>query len=391
MKVGIDIRVPNPESGQQRMLWRLGSWLGAHGHEAHFLTIRSMPAEVELPGGTHLHRLSDLPGRKLRGTVSDLGLDAFLINPERARRYRGIPANVLRAAYGTEHYAQNLRSFRNPWERGLRHALRLNPWTIADLRWERDFYEKTVPPPDVVAQAQYMKDLILGSYRIPEDHVHIVPNAIDTTEYNPERCAPLRDEMRARWSIPEDAVCLLFLGHNFRRKGFWEVLEVLPRLRDTGRPVHLLVAGRGTGDAQRKKALRLAEAHGVADRVHMVGSVRPAVHALAAADALVFLTWHDAFGWVTLEAMGCGLPVVTTPYAGSGELITDRETGFIVDPADAGAITDALRDLLDDGLRARIGAAAARVAAGIDEPSYFAEVTRIMQIAADRRGSPIRA
>ena len=124
----------------------------------------------------------------------------------------------------------------------------------------------------------------------------------------------------------------------------------------------------------------------------MVGSVRPAVHALAAADALVFLTWHDAFGWVTLEAMGCGLPVVTTPYAGSAELITDRETGFIVDPADADAITDALRDLLDDGLRRTDRMRRRRsVAAGIDEPSYFAEVARIMQLAADRRGSPIRA
>ena len=89
-----------------------------------------------------------------------------------------------------------------------------------------------------------MKDLILGSYRIPEDHIHIVPNAIETAEYNPQRRAELREEMRVAWGIPPEAVCLLFLGHNFRRKGLWQLLEALPERRrdrptgprDRGRP-----------------------------------------------------------------------------------------------------------------------------------------------------------
>ena len=76
--------------------------------------------------------------------------------------------------------------------------------------------------------------------------------------------------------------------------------------------------------------------------------------------------------------------------AGTRGLIHDPDEGWCADPADRGAITNALRTLLDDGLRVRMGAAAARVAAEIDEPSYFAEVTRIMQLAADRRGTPIR-
>jgi glycosyltransferase involved in cell wall biosynthesis len=392
LRVGVDIRLADPqEAGQQRMLWRLGTFLGSRGDDVHFLTIRELPESVSLPAGTSLHRLGRLSGRRLRGTVSDLELDALLLNPERSRRYRGIPANVLRAAYGTEHYVQNLRSFHSPLERGLRRMARLAPWTLADLRWERGFYERTEPPPEVIAQARYMKDLILGSYRIPEEHVHVLPNAIDTDEYNPARCAPIRDEMRARWSIPDEAVCLLFLGHNFRRKGFWEVVRALPRLAQTPRPVHLLVAGRGTGGAQRRKARRLAERHGVSDRVHFVGPVRPAVHAFAAADALVFLSWHDAFGWVTLEAMGCGLPVVTTPYAGSSEVITPGETGLIVDPADDRAIVDALRTLLDDGVRERLGGAAAAVAAEIDEASHFKEIRAIMETAARRRGTPIRS
>jgi glycosyltransferase involved in cell wall biosynthesis len=392
LRVGIDIRLAAPpEAGQQRMLWRLGTFLGARGDDAHFLTIRDLPESVALPPGTSLHRLGHLSGDRLKSTVNGLELDVLLLNPERSRRYRGVPANVLRAAYGTEHYVQNLRSFRDPVERTVRKVARLAPWTLTDMHWERRFYEATQPPPEVIAQARYMKDIILTSYSLPDHHVHILPNAIDTGEYNPARCAPLRDEMRARWGIPPEAICFLFLGHNFRRKGFWQVLRALPRLGKTPRPVHLLVAGRGTGDSQRSKAHRLAERYGVSNRVHLVGPVRPAVHALAAADALVFLSWHDAFGWVTLEAMGCGLPVVTTPYAGSSELITHAETGLIVDPADDEAILEALEALLDDSVRGPIGRAAAAIAAEIDEPSYFAQFRRIMEVAARRRGTPIRA
>lgn len=390
MRVGIDIRVAAPrEAGQQRMLWRLGAWLGGEGHEVDYLSVRRQPADLDLPPGTTLRRLHDTPRRALRTAVAELELDAFLINPERSRRYRGVPANVLRAAYGTEHYVQNLRSVRNPLERGVRHMARLAPWTRADLRWERAFYEGTRPQPDIVCQSEYMKGLILGSYAIPEEHIHIVPNAIDTAEYNPTRRLELRTEMRARWGIPEDAVCLLFLGHNFRRKGLWQLLETLPRVGSTRAPVHLLVAGSGTGDRQRRKAASLIRALGLEGRVHLLGPVRPAVEALAAADVLAFLSWHDAFGWVALEAMGCGLPVIGTPYAGSSELIEQGRTGLIVDPGDPDDVARGVRALLEPGVREEMGAEAARMAARHDEADYFRAVFEIMRIARERRSGPI--
>lgn len=391
MRIGIDIRVAQPpEAGQQRMLWRLGSWLGSEGHDVEFITVLPQPDGVVLPAGTRLSTCHDLSRAALRRAVSDLALDAFLINPERSRRYRGIPANVLRAAYGTEHYKQNLRSVRNPAEAALRRAARLAPWTVADLRWERAFYEAPRPQPDVVCQSEYMKSQILGSYRIPEDHIHIVPNAIDTHEYNPERSGEQRAEMRSRWNIPSDAVCLLFLGHNFRRKGLWQLLETVARIGETDPPVHLLVAGRGTGESQRRKAASLVRQHGLEGRVHLAGPVRPAVQAIAAADVLAFLSWHDAFGWVALEAMGCGIPVIGTPYAGSSELIDHGETGLIVDPAQPGDVVAAIRSLLDERTRTRMGRAAAAAATRYDEANYFRAVESIMKTAAERADGPIR-
>jgi UDP-glucose:(heptosyl)LPS alpha-1,3-glucosyltransferase len=392
MRVGIDMRVAAPPGpGQQRYLWRLGAWLAAQGHEVHYVTVLKQREAITAPAGTQYHDYSQRSSAQLRRAISDLALDALLLNPERSRPFRGLPANVLRSAYGTEQYLQKLRSFRNPLEWTARKALRALPWTLADMHWERQFYEGTSPQPDVIAQSQYMREQILGSYRIPEDHVHVVLNAVDVEEYTPARRLALRTEMRKRWNIPDEALCLLFLGHNFRLKGLWQILDVLPTLGNLGRPVHLLVAGKGTGKPQRQKAERLVRAKGLERQVTFAGDVRTSLHAHAAADALLHLSWHDSFGFVSLEAMASGLPVVTTRYVGAAELIRDGESGLIVDPAEDRQIADAIRRLNDDGWRARVGAAAAIEGAKHDEPSNFAQVERVMRQAVARGAGPIRA
>ncbi|WKW12698.1 glycosyltransferase family 4 protein [Pseudogemmatithrix spongiicola] len=392
MRIGIDMRVVPPQGpGQQRYLWRLGSWLAQRGHDVHYMTVLPQKAAPEAPAGTHVHDWHRHTASAVRGAVQDLALDALLLNPERSRPFRGIRANVLRAAYGTEQYLQKLRSFRNPLEYGMRKAIRALPWTLADMHWERQFYEGHRPFPDVIAQSGYMRDQILGSYRIPPEHVHVVHNAVDTEEYTPARRLALRDEMRARWQIPPEALCLLFLGHNFRLKGLWQMLQVLPRLGPLGRPVHLLVAGKGTGEPQRRKARRLVRSLGLERQVTFAGDVRPSLHAHAAADALLHLSWHDSFGFVSLEAMASGLPVVTTPYVGAAELIVNGESGLVVDPARDEAIIGAIRQLADDAFRARVGAAAAVEGARHDEPRNFAEVHAVIRTAVARGAGPITA
>lgn len=389
MRIGIDVRVAEPsEPGQQRYLWRLGAWLGAHGHDCHFLTLRQQPPDVIAPEGTVLERLHRLSRSELRRRVRDLELDVLLLNPERARRYRGIRANALRAGYGTDHYGQKLRSFRNPVERGLRRGLRVAPWVLAERRWERAYYEAGPVLPEVIAQSEYMRREILDSYRIPPERVHVVHNAIDATEFNPEWRTELRAEMRRRWGIGEDALCLLFLGHNFRLKGLWQLLRVLPRVA-RGVPAHLLVVGRGTGAGQRRKAARLVERRGLGDRVTLAGPVATSLEAYAAADALLHLSWHDSFGFVALEAMACGLPVVTTRYTGASELLEDGVSGLLVDPARDDELLAAAMRLADPEERSRLGAAAAAVGARHDEEANFGRLTRVLSIAGARAPGPV--
>ena len=390
--IGIDIRTFAPRAGQNAYLWRLGSWLARRGHRVELITVKPQPDEIgETSDGVRLHRLADASRAELRRRVADLDLDALLINPERARRYRGIRANVLRPGYGTEHYSQKLRSFRSAPRRLLRRLIRLAPWTLAEQRWERRFYEAPEPPPRVVANSRYTRREVLASYTIPESHVHVVHNGIDTDLFSPGERVRRRDARRAEWGIPEDAVCLLFLANNFRLKGLWQTLEVIARVRGgSGTPdLHALVVGGGTGALQRWKARRLVRRHGLEDAVHIVGRVFPAIDAMAAADLFIHLSWHDSFGFVILEAMASGLPVITTPFAGASELIDDGESGLIIDPGRTDDIEAAVRRLMDRDIRDAIGAAAAAVGAEHTEERSFRGILEVMERAARDR-SPVR-
>jgi len=389
VRIGIDVRVADPTGpGQQRYLWRLGAWLAGRGDDVHYLTVKPQAVDVGLKGGTQLHRLDRSSRAELRAHVAALGLDVLLLNPERSRRYRGLGANVLRSAYGTEHYVQKLRSFRNPAELALRRGLRTMPWVVAERRWERAFYESTRPGPEIVAQSDYMRRQILGSYAVAPEHVHVIHNAVDLTEFTPAARLARREAQRARWGIAPDALCLLFLGHNFRLKGLWQLVAALGRL-DLDVPAHLLVVGRGTGSRQRRKAEALVRRHGLQDRVTLAGTVATSLEALAAADLLLHLSWHDSFGFVTLEAMACGVPVVTTRYTGAAELVTDGESGLLLEPDDDAQILQALRSLASSERRREVGDAAALRAAGHDEPSNFAAVRDVMERARARAPGPV--
>lgn len=380
LTVGIDVREADPRGpGQQRYLWRLGRWLAEGGDAVHFLTVRPQLAEVACPPGSKLHRLAGASRSEFRERVSGLSLDALLLNPERARRYRGIAANVLRPGYGTDHYVQKLRSFRRPLAALGPRALRWTPWKLAERRWERRFYETTGAAPHVIAVSELMRREVLATYSVPESHVHVVPNGVDLNEFSPERRDEHREAQRRAWGVPEDALCLLLMGHNFRLKGLWQVLPALARWREEGGPdVHLLVAGRGTGPLQRTQAERMVRRLGLDKRVHRLGPVSPSYLGYAPADALLHLSWHDSFGFAVLEAMAMGLPVVTTPRVGASELIEDGANGLVVDPCDPDAVARALATLGDPDVRDRLGSAAAATAADYPEERSFAGVRGVM-------------
>jgi glycosyltransferase involved in cell wall biosynthesis len=122
----------------------------------------------------------------------------------------------------------------------------------------------------------------------------------------------------------------------------------------------------GDGAPARRAALEaLAEARGLAGRVHFLGFRPDAETLMAGFDILLVPAETEAFGRVLVEAMRVGTPVIASASGGHGEILRSGETGFLVEAGNPRAFADAaLRLMGDQGLHRRIAAEAARAVAG---------------------------
>lgn len=147
---------------------------------------------------------------------------------------------------------------------------------------------------------------------------------------------------------------VLFLGLICEAKGTFDLLATVPTVLSRVPDARFVIAGNGEVDRLRAEAERL----GVADRVTIPGWIRgdDKLKALADAGVLCLPSYAEGLPVCVLEAMACGLPVVSTPIAGIPEAVRDGRTGYLVPPGDRAALADRLvRLLADDGLRRRMG------------------------------------
>jgi L-malate glycosyltransferase len=132
---------------------------------------------------------------------------------------------------------------------------------------------------------------------------------------------------RSEFGIPEDSFVMVTVGRVVARKS---TLQLVQALRAAERAnAHLLIVGDGPDTQSVRKA---ALEGGVGQRVHFLGqtSEERKYQALGAADIFVSASQHEGFGLVFLEAMACGLPIISYDHGGQTDFLTDGETGFVV-------------------------------------------------------------
>ena len=147
--------------------------------------------------------------------------------------------------------------------------------------------------------------------------------------------------------------------------------------------VRLVIVGGKHIDSWRRHVARL----GLSEQVIFAGRVDDPLPYYAAADCYVHPTYYDPCSLVVLEAAACGLPLITSRYNGASEMFSDGKDVLLVDdPADDAELAGAMRTLLDDSARRRLGAAAR---ATILQHSFHRNVDQILEIyreILDRRG-----
>ena len=176
---------------------------------------------------------------------------------------------------------------------------------------------------------------------VDADKAEVVGNGVDTARFHPVN----RTAARQRYQLPPNASVLVSVGGLVERKGMHRVIEVLPALIKRHPDLHYLIVGGGSPEGDMRSELNAQVTRiGLGERVRFLGAIPPdeLKWALSASDVFVLATRNEGWANVFLEAMACGLPVVTTDVGGNAEVICHDELGTIVPFGDAAALQHAL-------------------------------------------------
>jgi glycosyltransferase involved in cell wall biosynthesis len=224
---------------------------------------------------------------------------------------------------------------------------KIYPWISGLIKWIWRGAE--------VATVSSQGLLELGRRHDPGFDFRLIPNGVEL-----DRFAPVERP-------PNPRVKILFIGRLIPRKGFQYVVEALPLLQKLAKvPFEVEVVGRG---AMRQQLDERAEKLGVSHLIRYVGIVPyERLHeSYQGADIFVLTSASEGMPCVVLEAMGCGLPIVTTDVPGNREIVREGENGFLVPLGNTKVLARALAKLVnDEELRRRFGRVGRRLVQAYD-------------------------
>jgi len=215
------------------------------------------------------------------------------------------------------------------------------------------------PVSRVICVSEYGYRSLVERGLLPAERCQRIYNGVDL-----DRVAESRERagaFRRRFSIPEHRTLVTQVSWIIPEKGILDLLEAA-RLVLADRPnAHFVIVGEG---AFRDEYMAKGRELGLADHLTWTGLIEDPFSAgvYDAADIVCQASrWEEVFGWVIAEAMAYGRPVIGTRVGGIPEVVTDQETGFLIERGDVGALARQLVALIDDPSRREAMGAAGRV------------------------------
>ncbi|HUS14629.1 MAG TPA: glycosyltransferase family 4 protein [Chloroflexia bacterium] len=195
---------------------------------------------------------------------------------------------------------------------------------------------------------------------VPVDHVSVIPNGLDASEFR-----PISERVLARPSTATDAFTVLHVGRLERAKGAGVLIAAVPQILQSLPSARVVFVGNSLNDSQGRNWQDRLEgacrAAGVGDRLFFHGYVSQeellAQYAIAQV-VLVPSVLYESFSYTCAQAMACGLPVVASRIGGIPETVLDGESGILITPGDSAELVASVMRLAGDaGMRRRMGQA----------------------------------
>jgi glycosyltransferase involved in cell wall biosynthesis len=238
--------------------------------------------------------------------------------------------------------------------------------SILDRQYWLDRLASWTPPDLVVANSRFIASLSASVFPGCPVEVWHAPRELQ------RQSGSVRSEVRSELGTAEGAVVILQASRLERWKGHAVHLAALGLLRDVpGWECWLAGGVQKAGEEQFLEELRTAaERAGIADRVRFLGQRSDVPRLMAAAD--VFCQPNigpEPFGFVFVEALLAGLPVITSNFGGATEIVNSR-CAVLTRPGDTHSVAAALWSLIEDSSRRRaLGAAGPSQAEWLCNPS----------------------
>ena len=206
----------------------------------------------------------------------------------------------------------------------------------------------------LVANSNLMKNDVIRRFGVPSDKIEVIYPGYDSCRFNAGGREDVSATMRAELGIaPGDILYGLVTSGDFEKRGLPAFLRAFAAVAKDRKDARALVVGK---ESRPGPYLALARELGVADRIifrEPVAEVWRYYHAL---DVYVHPAKWEEFGMSVLEALACGLPVITGSSVGSAELLRDEAREYVLRDVEAGPLAVAMLALADPQRRARLGA-----------------------------------
>jgi glycosyltransferase involved in cell wall biosynthesis len=211
----------------------------------------------------------------------------------------------------------------------------------------------------IVAVSRFTARGVVKGYGIPPEKITVVPDAVDTSRFNP--CVSGL-ETREQWKLDSEPV-IVFVGRVAQNKGLDVLLKAFKNLIQDIPDAKLFIIGEETKTYARARPnetvleglRRMVIEFNLTKSVRFLGKAPeeslPKIYATA--DVIVLPSLLEGFGMTLLEAMATAKPCVATRVGGVPEVVMDGETGLLVPPGDSVALQRAMSTVLDDRLLSR--------------------------------------
>jgi UDP-glucose:(heptosyl)LPS alpha-1,3-glucosyltransferase len=225
-----------------------------------------------------------------------------------------------------------------------------------------------------ITNSRLIKNQIIEYFQISEERIKVIYNGVDHELFNPDVKRD-RSIMREKYGINDDEFVLLFVANNWERKGLSTIIRAMAKT--SIEKIRLIVVGRG----KKSTYLSIAKKNNITeDKISFVGQRSDVERFYGMADVFILPTMYEPFANVCLEAMACGLPVITTITNGASELISDEFNGFVLNEwQDYKRLSEIIDLLKDRQIREKIANNAAETAKDFTWQRHIEETNRVFE------------